>query len=386
MSHGVLNQVEMLSLLSGERKSIHGWNNTQPEPGESTIDLPLGDHYYEMRASCRPQSNQAVASLIRSHKKSSQKQLHHEGVRFEPNHIYLIPIPWELKLPQNIRARATAKSTIGRLDVLVRLVTDRQSEFDRIDAGVFTKLYVEVVPLTFPIIVRPNKSLSQLRFIQGDPEQFVVPSDKLRYQDIPVLVDREGKAIQLEQERHREGVLLTLDLKTDKTLQCVGLVAKMARRNKPHEPIDPWMEGQYSPTKYWEKVKCKNGIVEIERDRFYIFRSKERFRIPPNLAVECQAYSESLGDIRIHYAGFAHPWFGFKRSEGTPLIFEVRGFSVNTILWDEAPLAKVHFWKMSKDATPVEAPSYGDQELNLSKCFKEWPQVRKKARGKKRRT
>jgi len=74
----------------------------------------------------------------------------------------------------------------------------------------------------------------------------------------------------------------------------------------------------------------------------------------------------------IHYAGFAHPFFGFERNGGTPLIFEVRGHSVNTILRDGDALAKVHFRRMSRAAEPDEAAQYNAQELQLSGCFKGW--------------
>jgi hypothetical protein len=85
-----------------------------------------------------------------------------------------------------------------------------------------------------------------------------------------------------------------------------------------------------------------------------------------------QAYSESLGDIRIHYAGFAHPFFGFGRDNGTPLIFEVRGHSMDTILSGEDVLAKVYFRRMSVPAKEDKKPTYNEQELQLSACFKEW--------------
>jgi deoxycytidine triphosphate deaminase len=90
------------------------------------------------------------------------------------------------------------------------------------------------------------------------------------------------------------------------------------------------------------------------------------------LAVDAQAYSESLGDIRIHYAGFAHPHFGHERPKGTPLIFEVRGHNMDTILRDGDALAKVYFRRMSKNAKRGKKDQYDAQELKLSGCFKDW--------------
>jgi hypothetical protein len=56
--------------------------------------------------------------------------------------------------------------------------------------------------------------------------------------------------------------------------------------------------------------------------------------------------------MRIHYAGFVHPWFGLNRGddkEGTPLIFEVRGHDLPTVLGHKEKLARLEYYRMSKD-------------------------------------
>lgn len=380
MSAGVLNQDEIRQeFIATDPPRIKSTSDITITPDPSSIDLPLGDDYYEMPASCRPSTDYSVTDLIRTHHGS-----HHQlqpGTIFHPNKVYLVKLAWGLELPENICARSTAKSSIGRLDALVRLVADHQPEFDRIAQNITTDLYLEVAPITFQLQVAPGMALSQIRFIKGTEDLCTVPAQALRFEDPPVLVNSDGTPAN---PRSPEGgdsnaVLLSLDLSPDPELKFVGFVAK---QNQLH-PIDPSVrkpdEGgedrRYDPTEFWEPVHA-DGVtrtVTIEKDRFYIFRSKERFRVPSFLAVECQAYSESLGDIRIHYAGFAHPFFGFGRDSGTPLIFEVRGHSVNTILRDGDPLAKVYFRRMTNPATEDEDQIYNTQELQLSGCFKEWP-------------
>lgn len=92
------------------------------------------------------------------------------------------------------------------------------------------------------------------------------------------------------------------------------------------------------------------------------------------MAVYCQAISETLGELRIHYAGFVHPGFGTWNDEGTPVIFEVRGHNVTTYLHDKETLANINFYRMSEFATP-EKSQYDEQELQLSKYFKKWGQT-----------
>jgi len=88
---------------------------------------------------------------------------------------------------------------------------------------------------------------------------------------------------------------------------------------------------------------------------------------------------ESLGEMRIHYTGFAHPFFGSKEerddNKGTPLIFEVRGHNVDVNLAHKDILARLSFYNMSENAIFEEDKNnpYGEQELKLSKYFSDWP-------------
>jgi hypothetical protein len=97
--------------------------------------------------------------------------------------------------------------------------------------------------------------------------------------------------------------------------------------------------------------------------------------------------------MRIHYAGFVHPFFGSKRSDGkrgTPLIFEVRGHDIDVSLMDREKMARLEFYRMSEDAevptvqndtdqspaTPRKIDgrrSYEMQKLQLSSFFAPWP-------------
>ena len=109
-----------------------------------------------------------------------------------------------------------------------------------------------------------------------------------------------------------------------------------------------------------------------------VSRSKERISLPQGVAVYCQAMDETLGEMRIHYAGFVHPFFGIERGDekkGTPLIFEVRGHNVKVNLTDGETLARLVFYRMSEDCKKEKNDNqdYNEQELTLSKFFEPWP-------------
>jgi len=392
MSAGVLKAEQITTLFDKDPPAIKRTGALPVKPGRSSVDLPLGDKYYELPASCRPHEKLAVTDFIRYCQ--AQKKPLEPGTKFERKKIYLVETPWQAELPNNFCARSTARSSIGRLDALVRLVADHQSQFDRIKAIkeppglILRNLYVEVFPITFDLLVSPFSVLSQLRFMKGSEHHCTVSRECLALEDPPVLVKRNEEPAELrEVEGDPNAVLLSLDLTPDPQLGFPGFVAK---RNKDiHAAVDPFVredndsgkDNRHDPHEYWEPVEyhgassgSQEEAVRIDIDRFYIFRSKERFRVPLHLAVDCRAYSESLGDIRIHYAGFAHPGFGFSRKEGTPLMFEVRGHNMPTILRDGDALAKLYFRRMSKplNEKELEAEEYDEQELQLSGCFKDW--------------
>jgi dCTP deaminase len=339
----------------------------------SAVDLPLGKECWEMRGSCRVSSDLQVGDLIRSHARA-KCELSEEGKTLQRDNVYLIKSDVSIDLRgTRIQGKATARSSIGRLDVLVRLLGVETPEFDRLPKDTHGDLYLEVAPITFDLIVKPGTCLSQLRLFRGAEDLFTLTMDELAYEAPFPVVDATGEEIRLCKDKSRDTTYpFSVDLTPDRETGCHGFVAK----NVSAEAIDPDKRDFYDPTEFWESVNIEEQTLFLEPGRLYILRSKERLRLPGNLAVECQAYTETLGEWRIEYAGFAHPYFGNSRKEGTPLIFEVRGHNVPTLLRDGLHLGNVSFRRMSTAATEPEAEEqqqYETQELKLSSCFKPWP-------------
>jgi dCTP deaminase len=100
--------------------------------------------------------------------------------------------------------------------------------------------------------------------------------------------------------------------------------------------------------------------------------------VPKGIAVYCRAIDETIGEMRIHYAGFVHPFFGLDRGDGTrgtPLIFEVRGHDVDANLIHGEKMARMTFYRMSEDAVPdqdTNKQAYNEQTLKLSTFFGDW--------------
>jgi dCTP deaminase len=345
----------------------------------SSIDLPLGDEYWEMKGSCRTGTEYKVADLINKYSSHPTKPKSLDGnlVRLEKRHVYLFKADCELDLTgTEIEGKATGRSSIGRLDVLVRLLVNESDSFDVVVKNKKHTLYVEVTPISFDLEVRRGTVLSQLRLFKGREQDISLTMEELSHEeddDFPV-VNGNGELCKNPCKKQPDEIWFPfcLDLSPDRIAKCSAFAAKKC---DDLPPIYPDKANFYDPKLYWDPIEWEDNAISLEPDRLYIMRSKERLRIPGHLALECKSYTTQMGEWRIEYAGFAHPFFGHLRDnkKGTPIIFEVRGHNVPTILTDGIPLGNVRFLRMSQSAlVPKDKPSYEEQELTLSKCFKPW--------------
>lgn len=336
-----------------------------------------------MKGSCRTGAGYKVLDLIQKYASdpAKAKTLTSKPVVLQKQKVYLFKADCELDLRDlKIQGRATGKSSVGRLDVLVRLLVGESDTFDFVEKGKKHELYIEVTPISFDLEVKLGTSLSQLRLFKGTESDISLTKEELIHEEddsFPV-VDENGKPYRspCEINPHEPWFPFRLDLRPDPIAKCSAFAV---RKGKKLPAIDPDNKHGYDPLKYWEPIQATNEAIALEPDRLYILRSKERLRIPGHMALECKSYTTEMGEWRIEYAGFAHPYFGSLRADGkgSPIIFEVRGHNVPTILTHNIALGNVRFLRMSKPADkPKETPSYEEQELTLSRCFKPLP-VRK---------
>ncbi len=138
--------------------------NIQP----ASLDLRLGEVAYRIRCSFLPHRDSVeagVKDLI-----VDELDLRGGGTVLETGRPYLIPLKEGLALPPGMRGKANPKSSTGRADVFTRVITDGSDRFDEIAPGYSGQLYLEVVPLSFPVRVREDLSLNQLRLAVGRAE------------------------------------------------------------------------------------------------------------------------------------------------------------------------------------------------------------------------
>src|SRR5579862_9421694 len=139
----------------------------------SSLDLRLGAEAHRVRASFLAHGGATITSKL------DQYRLHTIDLArpavLEKGCVYIVPLQEELALPAHISGKANPKSSTGRLDIFTRLITDEGRQFEIVPAGYRGRLYAEVVPRTFSVVVRQGERLSQLRLFQGSRQ----PSDAL---------------------------------------------------------------------------------------------------------------------------------------------------------------------------------------------------------------
>src|ERR1700761_8638108 len=132
----------------------------------ASLDLRLGERAWRVRASFLPGLGRKVTERLPD---VAMHQLDlTRGAVFEKGCVYIAELQERLALPPGVAARANPKSSTGRVDVFVRLLTDHSPAFDDVAEGYAGPLYVEIAPQTFSVLVRTGTRLNQLRLKRGE--------------------------------------------------------------------------------------------------------------------------------------------------------------------------------------------------------------------------
>jgi dCTP deaminase len=301
----------------------------------ASLDLRLGARCWRVRASFLPGPGRKVAQRLGA---VAMHELDLEGGQvLERGCVYIAELQERLALPPGVSARANPKSSTGRLDIFVRLLTDGGPAFDDVAAGYEGPLYVEIAPQTFSLLARAGSRLNQLRLKRGAAAIAHTTT---------VGVDLSGALAGFRARRHA-GV------------------------------IDVDLEDVQDPRDFFEALEPRHGELLLDPGEFYILASKQAVEIPMDQAAEMSPIDTAVGEFRAHYAGFFDPGFGTAAmgAQGSRAVLEVRSREAPFLLEDGQAVARLIYEPMAE--RPLRAygeggSHYQRQGLKLSKHFKPW--------------
>ena len=334
-SPGILPYQALQALMdSGAVCAPTPWRSDQLQP--ASLDLRLGESVWRVRASFLPGRHRTVEERLKD-VVMHRLDLSNGGAVLERGCVYIAELQETLALPAGVTGRANPKSSTGRVDVFVRLLTDHGATFDDVADGYAGKLYVEIAPQTFSVLVRPGTRLNQLRLRRGNPPH-----------------------------------LLTKDVGVDLTGELAGF---RARRHA--GVIDLDHEGGHDPAEFWQPLEPRKGELLLDPGEFYILASKQAVEIPVMQAAEMTPIDPSVGEFRVHYAGFFDPGFGTAEADavGSKGVLEVRSHETPFLLEDGQTVARLVYEPLTKRPSRIygfDGSHYQRQGLKLSKHFKAW--------------
>ena len=356
MHSGVLSDRQIKEMITtGAIAATKPIESSQIQP--ASLDLRLGDTAYRVRASFLP-GKSTVAERLNT-------LTMHEipltgGAVLEKGCVYVVPLMERVTLPAGMTAAASAKSSIGRIDLMTRIITDQGTEFDRVQEGYDGPLYAELCPQSFSVVVQPGQLLNQVIFRLG---KTILDDEALHavHARTPIV---SGDAV------ISDGLGFSVDLQPAKG----DLVGYRAKRHT--GVLDLSRLGHYDPADYWEEVCTRDGQIILDPGAFYILVSREAIAIPPDCAAEMAPYLAMVGEFRVHYAGFFDPGFGFDAAGGSGSrgVLEVRCHEAPFVLEHGQIVGRLVYEKMSQEPEQLYgtgiSSNYQGQGLKLSKHFK----------------
>jgi len=369
---GILVDHELAELLGTAIRLAPSAPPFAPEQLQPTsLDLRVGPVARRVRAGFLPERVPIAERL--EELALSEVSLEGPGGVLERGSIYLVPLEEELDLPADLAARFNPRSSTGRTDVFTRVLVPASPRFDEAPAGWRGSPWLEVAPLSFSVRLKRGDRLCQVRLARGPAG--LSRAELLRYHRAAPLCFAGTRALG-ERELafdHEGGLLLRIGLE--------GREPCGWRAARTDTVVELAAAGAHACEDFWEPVHARNGHCVLEPGRFYVFASRERLAIPPDLAAEMLPVDVGIGELRNNYAGFFDAGFGWDErvegeARGTPAVLEVRAHDLSFLIEEGQAFFRLKFFRTTgPPERPYGAarggPSYARQDLTLARAFRQ---------------
>ena len=344
---------DYLSLYNHKKIKSLSFKKSQIQP--SSIDLSLSEECYEIKTSFLSPDSKVRDKL----KKIYSKKISLKTSKiFKKNKTYIVRLNETLHLSNSITGHCNPKSSTGRLNIFCRTILDYCDEYEKIPRNYNGEMFLEITTRSFDIKISKEDKLNQMR-LRKKSNNYLNDEDLKRINKKTSLIFTNKKNI------IENGLRVSVDLSNDN--EICAYVAK-----KTSSYINFSKINLYSIKKFWKPLKPTNNSLIIQKNKFYILKSKEKISIPRSLAGEMIPYDTGIGDFRAHYAGFFDPGFG--DPDGSYAVLEVKTNELPFMLEDGQTIARIKYEKLNKKTSVVYGlginSNYQNQKLALSKHFK----------------
>lgn len=246
-----------------------------------------------------------------------------------------------INIPEGYFGLLSPKSSIGRMDISVKSFTKSTDLYNIVLPGTKDILYLEIVSNSFNITNLPE-CLIQLSVIYIN--EFIRDQNIISIYNNTLLYDKQ--------------YILHID------------ISKYYRAKDTCSSIDMNSHSNNSD-EFFTMFESSDNYEQLEKNKFYIFATKEKINIPNNYSGEMMPFTHMIGEFRVHYAGFFDPGFG--SNGGNVAVLEIRPYE-NVIVKDGQSICVLNYYENAEIPEKIYGSldnNYNEQKnIVLAKYFK----------------
>jgi len=381
MTNGVLPYQEIKDLINSRVIKIDGENlsfmnlledeNPNNPIGLASFEPSLGNRVFAMPASILPCEDMTL--LDRLEKENLYNfELNADESRFLPfGNVFVILLNESLSLHQGFIGESTGRSSVGRTNTILKLLTDNHSRYNFIPDGYKGRLFLEVFPSSFPIIIRKGLRLNQIKFAFKDFGEIDEATLEILHDKSPLLYDEFGNPLSLDNRIEKDSIVMDLKLNGNSpsvykakrnVLQGLDLSRNFKNR-----------ENRYKLNEFFEEVLISHGRVIVNPGEFYIMITRQRISVPPEYVTKMIPYDSNLADLKTQEADLFNPGHGFKTRGFCPVL-EIKAYAEPMELRDGFPICRIKYQKLrsapsKKGYDEVKESYVGQERANPGNMF-----------------
>ncbi|MCD4666574.1 2'-deoxycytidine 5'-triphosphate deaminase [archaeon] len=314
--------------------------------GAASFEPSLSDIVYVMPSSILPFPGKNLSKRLEEERqyiinlKKGRIGFLHKGA------VHVIPLRERLKLDSGFMGESTGRSSVGRTNTVLRLLTEDNQRYDTIPSGYKGHLYLEVYPGSFPIEVSEGLSLNQIKFAFKSFNNLDEADLRILHAQNPILYDENGSSLTLDNRIEKDSVVMNLRLKGKKplVLRARKHVEESLNCSRDFSNED----NRYIRNEFWEEVSIKSGRIILSPGEFYLMITRERIAVPPGYVTLMAPYDLNLADLKTQEANLFNPGHGWI-TKGFAPVLEIKPFGQPIELRDDYPICRISFQKLREE-------------------------------------